>query len=230
MSQHDYSGRLFAGLLIVTVGLIFLLGSLGKLHVGDIFATYWPLILIYFGAWHLFSKGMRSPVSGMVLLLIGGLFLLKNLGVFGWNIFHILWPLAIVLVGLWIIFGPRFKVSGGDVPKFAGDDLGIFLMFSGVKRVIESKEFKGGKATVVFGGVELEFGGSQLKDKKAIIDATAIFGGIDIRVPDTWKVEVDNNGIFGGVEDKRRVREPKEPDGTLFIRATAIFGGIEIKN
>ncbi|MFH2043177.1 MAG: hypothetical protein ABIJ35_11725 [Acidobacteriota bacterium] len=49
-------------------------------------------------------------------------------------------------------------------------------------------------------------------------------------MPDTWKVVVDSNGIFGGVEDKRRVIEPKDPEATLFVRATAIFGGIEIKN
>ncbi|MBU1338080.1 MAG: cell wall-active antibiotics response protein [Acidobacteria bacterium] len=230
MSKHDYSGRLFSGLLIVTIGLIFLLGSLGKLHVGQIFAVYWPLILIYFGAWHMFSKGMRSPVTGFVLLVVGAVFLLRNLDILSWSVFRYIWPVAIVLVGLWIIFGSRFKVFSGDIPAVEGDDLGIFLMFSGVKKAIESKEFRGGKATVIFGGVELEFGGAKLKEGKAIIDATAIFGGLEIRVPDTWKVVVDSNGIFGGVEDKRRVIEPKDPEATLFVRATAIFGGIEIKN
>jgi hypothetical protein len=50
---RDYQGRIFGGLLIILIGVLFLLGNLGKLDFWDIFSTFWPLILIFIGLWHL---------------------------------------------------------------------------------------------------------------------------------------------------------------------------------
>ena len=50
-------GGLFAGLLITSIGVIFLLGSLDIIEVRDIFRPWvWPLILIL--------VGIRSIVRG----------------------------------------------------------------------------------------------------------------------------------------------------------------------
>lgn len=49
--KHSYGGgRLFSGIVVMTVGLIFLLNNLGILRAQWIFRVwFWPLLLIGFG-------------------------------------------------------------------------------------------------------------------------------------------------------------------------------------
>lgn len=42
---------------------------------------------------------------GLVLLLVGGLLLLANLGIVTFNFWQILWPAFLILLGLWILLG-----------------------------------------------------------------------------------------------------------------------------
>jgi predicted membrane protein len=224
----ENQGRMLSGILIILVGLVFLLGSLGKLDIGDFFSTYWPLFLIFLGIWHLVQQNFRNNGFGLLLILIGAFFMLVNWNVLGFNLWKIFWPLLIVGIGLWVIFKPKgFK---GNVPKITDDDLGAFTVFSGIKRQVESKEFKGGKATVLFGSIELDFYKARLAENQATVELTALFGSIEIYVPEDWKVILDSSAIFGGVDDKRRKITPEKPEETLYVRATAVFGSIEIKN
>ena len=62
------------------------------------------------------------------------------------------------------------------------------------------------------------------------IKANAIFGGIDIFVPENVKVRVKSTSIFGGTSNKAK----KPDDGaenviTLYVSALSLFGGIDIK-
>jgi len=62
---RDYQGRIFAGLLIILIGVLFLLGNLGKLDFWDMFSTYWPVILIFIGLWHLVVHESRTWGFGL---------------------------------------------------------------------------------------------------------------------------------------------------------------------
>jgi predicted membrane protein len=228
-SLRDYQGRIFSGLLIILIGVLFLLGNLGKLDIGEVFSTYWPLILIFIGLWHLIAHEFRSAGFGIILLLIGGFFLLVNLDIIRGRIWLYFWPLVIIAAGLWIIFRPRFKLFQEKAPEIKEKDLDAFIIFSGIKRRFNAPEFRGGKATALFGGIDLDFTQAGLADNKASIELTAIFGGIEVLVPSDWEVVIDSSSIFGGVEDKHEAVPPAETKATLFIRATAMFGGIEVK-
>jgi predicted membrane protein len=227
---RDYQGRIFAGLLIIVIGAIFLLGNLGKVDVGDLISDYWPLILIVIGLWHLVAHSFRQVGTGLILIVIGSVFMLIKWGVLGVSFWEIFWPVLIIGVGLWILLKPRFKGYAGKIPEIKEDDLDAFVIFAGINRRLESKEFRGGKATALFGGIELDFYHAKLAGNQATVDLTAMFGGIDVRVPRNWKVVVDSHAILGGVEDKHRAESPDQIEATLFIKATAILGGIEIKN
>ena len=226
---RDYQGRIFSGLLIILIGVLFLLGNLGRLDIGDVFSTYWPLILIFIGLWHLIAHEFRSAGFGAILILIGGFFMLVNLDVIRGRVWLYFWPLLIIAAGLWIIFKPRFKPFKEKAPEIKEKDLDAFIIFSGIKRRFNTPEFRGGKATALFGGIDLDFTQAGLADNKASIELTAIFGGIDVLVPNDWEVVIDSSSIFGAVEDKHRGPREAEKKATLFVRATVIFGGIEIK-
>lgn len=42
---------------------------------------------------------------GLILVALGVLFLLKNLGIISGDIWGIFWPILLIILGLWIIIG-----------------------------------------------------------------------------------------------------------------------------
>ncbi len=136
------------------------------------------------------------------------------------------WPLLIIAAGLWIILKPGFKPFQAKTPEIKEKNLDAFIIFLGINRRFNTPEFRGGKATALFGGIDLDFTQAALADNKATIELTAIFGGIEVLVPSDWEVVIDSSSIFGAVEDKHKAVPPGEIKTTLFIRATAMFGGI----
>ena len=67
-------------------------------------------------------------------------------------------------------------------------------------------------------------------EREVYLSANAVFGGVDIRVPDSWGVSIRGVGIFGAYEDKTRSREPQPGKPTLVITGVALFGGVSVQN
>ena len=229
--MNESIGRIFAGFMIILIGVIFLLASLGELDAGYVFSRYWPMLLVFVGIWQLFAAGGRNPETGIILIVIGALFMLSRWGILGIDLWKIIVPVLIIGVGLWILLKPSLIRRKSSGPGIKDDDLGIFTMFSGIDRRIESQQFRGGRASVIMGGLDLDFTGAQLAGGQASVELSAVLGGIDIRVPRNWRVEVDGSAILGGVDDKHRSEiQDEENAPKFFIRATAVLGGIDIKN
>ncbi|MBH5319263.1 hypothetical protein I6N90_15775 [Paenibacillus sp. GSMTC-2017] len=112
----NFASRLFTGLVIITVGVIFLLRQLGyiSIGIGEIFSMFWPCILIYFGASQFISSrcNFSSTWWAAVMILIGFIFLGNNLEWFTWSIGDVipyLIPFIIIFVGLRMIWRPKSK-------------------------------------------------------------------------------------------------------------------------
>ena len=60
-----------------------------------------------------------------------------------------------------------------------------------------------------------------------IINASSIFGGIDIKVPKDIAVKVKSCSIFGGVSNKNKEIDPKAH--TIYVKSFCLFGGCDIK-
>ena len=143
MSQlREYQGRIFSGLLIIAVGVIFLLANMDKLDFGDFISTYWPMILILIGISHLLTSGFRNAGFALFMIAIGAFFQLNNWGVLGGRVWTYFWPSLIIAAGLWIIFKPKPKGFGENAPAIKKDDMGAFVIFSGLKRRFESHQFQ----------------------------------------------------------------------------------------
>ncbi len=229
-SPRNSSGRILFGLLLILFGVLFLLDQMGKLDFGDIISGYWPLILVFAGIWHIVSNNFRNVGGGLLLIVIGGLFQLAKFEILGESVWHYIWPVVIILVGLWMIAGAFGRRRAAATPGAKDSDLDAFVIFSGLERRVESQNFRGGKATAIMGGIDLDFTQAKLAEDRASIDLSVIMGGIDVRVPKSWRVEVDGHPLLGAVEDKHT--HVPGPGGvqTLFIKASAILGGIEIKD
>ena len=78
----------------------------------------------------------------------------------------------------------------------------------------------------VFGGIDLDLSTCDLEGETEI-NATCVFGGLEIVVPDNARVEVNCIPIFGGVENTSDGRDSRGP--LIRIRGLMLFGGTEIR-
>jgi predicted membrane protein len=232
MSEHrNYQSRIFWGLILIIVGVLFLADRMGGFDFGTMIGTYWPVVFIVLGLSILIGSGFRRAGGGVFFIVFGAFFLLSQLDILDYDVWQYIWPAGIILVGLWLLLRPVFRHRGAEkFPDIKENDIDLTCIFSGMKRRIESQNFKGGHATAIMGGLELDFTSAGLEGGKATVDATAIMGGVDIKVPGNWRVVVDGTPILGGIEDKHRNVPEAEVKATLFVKATAIFGGVTIKS
>jgi predicted membrane protein len=228
-SSRDSSGRILFGLLLIIFGVLFLLHQMGKLDFGEIISGYWPLILVFAGIWHIVSNNFRNVGGGLLLIIIGGLFQLAKFEILGESAWHYIWPALIILVGLWMVAGSFSRKRAAAAPGSKESDLDAFVIFSGLERRVESQSFRGGKATAIMGGIDLDLTQAKLAEDRAVLDLSVIMGGIDVLVPKSWRVEVDGHPLLGAIEDKHTHVPGAGGVQTLFIKASAILGGIEIK-
>jgi predicted membrane protein len=219
------------GAVVCLVGVLFLLDHLGVISVDHLW-RFWPVILIGVGAAHLAEPGRQQ--WGAFLMLVGGLFLLDSL-----NIMHFhwaeLWPVVIIGVGgmmIWnSIVGQRRRQDQPDT----ANTMNAHAVFSGIERRITAKDFRFGRVSAIFGGVELDFRDADIEGDTAELEVNAIFGGAEIRVPDNWRIESQSQIVFGGLSDSTRnanrgddAASPRNK--TLVISGTVTFGGVEVKN
>jgi hypothetical protein len=80
--------------------------------------------------------------------------------------------------------------------------------------------------------VEIDMRKAASTRDEILVEANALFGGVDLKVPENWNVTVRGSGIFGGYEDKtmdtRLAPDAKQPH--LIVNGFAIFGGVNIQN
>jgi len=103
-------------------------------------------------------------------------------------------------------------------------------VFGGVERHISVQDFHTAQCIAVFGACKIDLRDAQISGKEATLEAYAVFGGVEIRVPDDWEVISRGTAVFGGIGDQRR-HAPTGPDTkTLILEGAAVFGGVEVKN
>ncbi len=224
--------RVLPGLILVIIGTAILLDHMGILPVDRIW-KFWPLILIAVGATRFFES--RNRVAGLILMMIGTLFQLSTLGYLHITVADF-WPIILIAVGLGLIWSrfelrlPKLSPTSAEGPN----KISVATLFGGVERRISMNNFAGGTATATFGGVELDFRSADIEGEEAVLYVEAVFGGIELVVPERWTVVYEGQSIFGGYADETRPPLPDVPGAParkrLILRGQALFGGITVKN
>jgi predicted membrane protein len=235
------SNNMLTGVFILIIGIAALLKATLTDFPDWLFS--WHMLLIAFGMFIGLRHNFRGP-SWLILILIGGIFLLNEIYP-EISFRRYMWPMAIIVVGLFIILRPRRgwklnpnKKTEGASDSFFTEDIDYskedFVdntsIFGSAKKIVISKNFKGGDLVNIFGGTELDLSQADFTGV-AVIEITTVFGGTKLLVPSNWSVKSEAVTIFGGIEDKRRMQTITEtPEKTLLLRGTVIFGGIDIKS
>ena len=222
--------KILWGIALIAIGGIFALNAFGITDIEVFFDGWWTLFIIVPCFIGIFSE--REKTGNIIGLLIGVFLLLCCQNVLG---FDMLWKLAvpaiIVIIGLKLIFNAVFGDKAAKMiveSRQNGNDVKTgCATFSGQDMNFDGEKFDGAEISAIFGGVKCDLRNAII-EKDCAVTASAIFGGIDIYVPDNVNVKISSNSIFGGVSEKKH-RPYMENAVTLYINATCIFGGAEIK-
>lgn len=223
-------GNILWGIVLIVIGLIIGGNALEIIDVNIFFAGWWTLFIIIPCFIGLFKENEKT---GNVIGLVIGIALL--LGCQEVIAFDLIWKLAfptiLIIIGLSIVFKDTFsrKVTTeiNKLNKKNNNESSYCATFSSKKEKINNEQFNGADLTAVFGAVELDLRNAII-DKDVVINASGIFGGIEIYVPSNVKVIAKSTSIFGGVDNKANTNK-NDANHTIYLNATALFGGIEIK-
>jgi predicted membrane protein len=105
----------------------------------------------------------------------------------------------------------------------------MIQFMGGTKTMITSSDFKGGQATAVMGGCEIDLRHASMPEGRTVaLDTFAFWGGIEIKVPEEWEVVSQGNAVLGGFVNSARARPGAQR--RLVVTGLAIMGGVEVKN
>jgi predicted membrane protein len=129
------------------------------------------------------------------------------------------------------VYNPSAPVRTDPDPAADSFDssVDIVSVFSGIKKKILSKSFKGGEVVCIFGGAELNLTNADFTSP-ITIEFVQIFGGTKLIVPANWEVKSEVAAIFGGIEDKRPQPPNTIAERTLILNGTVMFGGVEVNS
>lgn len=222
-SRRLPTGQFLLGAIVVLVGVLLLLHTTDTVQTGE-FLLYVPSLFVLLGVWILVQSRLRSLVGPVVLIGVTGAWQLVALGFATVDQVVVYWPVFLIALGLSIALG-QFRST---VTETKADLTSGTAVFGGVEKRNTSKAFTGGELTALFGGTTLDLRDAAVAEGPARIDATAMFGEVEIVVPRDWNVRLDVVPVLGGASDDRPRSEHDHDEIDLIVTGFAAFGGISI--
>jgi predicted membrane protein len=225
----EISVQLVMGLFIIALGMLFFLDRLDILEARA-YLRYWPVVLIAVGIAQL--PRARSGIglaTSLFWIIVGGWLLLGNLRLITLT-FRDAWPALLIVVGGLLVWQAVSGRTGRAEDATSDSTVNATALLAGLHRTANARDFRGGKLTAVMGGCEIDLRQAAIPGGEAVIDTFAFWGGVEIRVPDTWTVVGKVMPVLGGFEDKTQPPAGGAPSPRLIVRGLAIMSGVEVKN
>lgn len=226
-NRFPITPRLIIGLAILALGTLWTLDNLNVLESED-FTQWWPVVLIAIGLVK-FAGRTTNRIGPVLLIVIGTVLLVSNIANYDIDLGDLI-PLAFAAWGAKLIWDALSRRSVR--PEIANSDAMVhaFAFMGGVHWHSNSREFRGGDASAIMGGVEVDLRNVQIKPgEEAMIDALAIMGGVEIQVPAGWRIIGDVLPVMGAFENNATAAGTENAP-VLRVRGTAVMGAIEVKN
>ncbi len=232
--KNKFSNTLW-GLFLVLVGVIIAGNVLDLWTVTLFFKGWWTFIIIIPCLISMIQNGFEfGATTGFIIGVL--LFLAKyaNINV---NLLSMVVPVALIIIGIRIVFQGAFRKRprhfnsnvniDGSEKTYHGAVVKEYSAVFSSNRIHITEPFNGTEINAIFGGLVLD-----LRDAKILndveVNATAVFGGIDVYLPVGINVKTNSVPIFGGVSNKAHQNMQADAP-TIYLNATCMFGGIDIK-
>lgn len=232
------SSVLFA-LLVLLVGGLLVAARLLQWDV-SFWQILWPSAILMLGIHSLLGK---FSGLGVGMTLLGGYFLVDNLGVLELHIgSELLFPIAVVLVGLSLLLNAlkkpkksRFTFSHNGEQRNVSrsqvtEDDGFFTIeqtFCENTHNVEMALLNGGEIEASFGSLTVDLSGCQAVGDSCVIDADCAFCELTLRVPKKFRIEPNADAAFGSVDITGN--PDSDTIGVIRLNANVSFGHIDIE-
>jgi hypothetical protein len=221
------SGQALAGLFLLIVGGLLFAQNLQLLDARS-YWRYWPLLPLTFGLFKVaLGHSQGEKAVGVLLAVFGGGQLARVLGYWSPDSLDLV-SFALISVGLYFLYRGLLGRPEPDTSKDSSDWISAFAVLAGFERSNNSQDFRGGDMTAVMGGCEIDLRQASMRAPSSI-DIFVMWGGIEIRVPEDWTVELRGVPILAGFVDKTRP-PAVATEKRLILRGVALMGGVEVKN
>jgi predicted membrane protein len=200
-----HTTRIWWGVLLIVMGLLFLLDTAGVWDFRDIFRTWWPALLILWG-FLIIRRRVAHDTGGPG----------KD---------------AAALRGVF--------VSGTSV---AGDHLDDNAVFGDLDVRNASQNFNGGSVSTVFGNVHVDLSGVRYAEGEQTLTVSGVFGNVVVSLPPGQASSVSASTLMGSVrvgDEESRGFSPsafrESPDYAaaprkLRVKVSEVFGDLTVRN
>lgn len=217
--------RIIIGAILIACGVIYILGAFGISDVNISLDGWWTFFIIVPCFSGIFTS--KDKFGNFIGLAVGVLLLFAAQDVFEYNmIWQIIVPLIIVMMGIKLIVKstlPQKEIENTEKGQKEG-----MATFSSKTFDYTDEEITVAKIGAVFGGAKCNLSDAKIKEGSRI-DILCVFGGADIIVPGNVNVKVNTFCLFGGISDKRIIKDTDNDAVTLNINGFCLFGGADIK-
>jgi hypothetical protein len=207
------------GLCVTIIGVALTLDRLQIISAAQIL-RFWPVGLILLGAAMVaqaFWSGGEAPAGGG-----------HRRGVF--RPFLFFWIMLAIVFGLGQRDRQAFVTRSGSG---TGETVSLFSIMGRDNQINSASPFRGGEMTSVMGESVLDLREATIPPgEEAVIDVFTVMGGLVLRVPAEWKVEVQAVPVMGGIKDQRvgSAEAGTTTPPRLVVRGSLLMGGLTIKS
>ena len=247
--------KIVIGVIIVMLGVFLLFRNLGFIpYEISHWVFSWQSLLIAIGAILLFDRKTDNKTAGVILILVGSVFLIPKINFLDVSLSAMLIPALVIATGVVFIIWVTTKKNWWwkdhiknhsewkecDYTKKSFNTMsdngnGYFkreYVFDGSKEKWTYGKLRNVEIEAVFSGVELDFTQAELADdvKVAVhIKVKSVFSGITLYVPDDWNIMIQKTGVFGGFVDQRPRNIKVNEEKRVILEVEAVFGGGEMR-
>ncbi len=242
-NKEKHVKKIVFGILVVLAGATLMAFNLGYFPMEyKSFVFSWQSLIIAIGFISLFGK--ESWIMGIIMMAVGSFYLSSKMHNLPFDMDAVFWPSILILIGVSIILKRTLKSKNAvkkrwekcnpnriDTFRFEEGMINESNIFGGSKRVISEENFRGGRIENVFGGTEIDLRNSKLAPGINTLEVSCVFGGMSLKVPSDWHVQIEMQSVMGGFVDKRRIIQSDALSSTkLIIKGSCVFGGGDIKS
>ena len=231
-------GAVSTAIFVLLVGALLFAARFLHWDVG-FWGIAWPSALLVFA---LSSLPRHFHVTNVVCALLGGYFLVNNIGIFDISLDKkLIFPCLILLCGVSLLVDAlrkpkksRFQLhKKGNLShktrKHFVQENECFvcdLSFGETAHRITLPRIRRGKASVSFGSLEVDLTGCGEIADGCELEASASFGSLELKIPSQYRLECAAGTNFGDISIHGQADEPAK--GTITLTGRVSFGELEI--
>lgn len=225
--------EIFWGLLLILGAVFIIVNKMGYFQNIGVFTVIFTVFL----AGILIENVLQRSFGGILFsLAFLGILYDKQLGIESLTPMPILLVALLGTIGLNMIFKKErhIKIERGhweDAKEIVDveeeEQIQCAVSFSSTTKYINSPHFRHAYLKSAFGSLSAYFDNAVIEGEKAVAEVDISFGNMELYIPRDWKVILDVDTSFGGVEEKGRYNSAEEGN-TLLICGRVSFGELEI--